>query len=61
LLPPLSLLKKAPLTKLLPFRLTLFLLLQKNLLKKAQTKLKLLSSRLLKMYAAEICGVFFYP
>ena len=54
-------LKKASLTKLLPFRLTPFLLQQKNPLRKAQKRLNLISFRLLKMYAAEICGVFFYP
>ena len=59
--PLLSLLKKASLTKLLPFRLTPFLLQQKNPLRKAQKRLNLISFRLLKMYAAEICGVFFYP
>ena len=47
--------------KLLPFRLTPFLLQQKNPLRKAQKRLNLISFRLLKMYAAEICGVFFYP
>ena len=53
--------KKAPLTKLLPFRLMPFLPLLKNPQRKAQKRLNLLSFKLLKMYAAEVCGVFFYP
>lgn len=56
-----ALLKKAPLTKLLPFRLMPFLPLLKNPQRKAQKRLNLLSFKLLKMYAAEVCGVFFYP
>ena len=46
-------------TKLLPFRLMPFLPLLKNPQRKAQKRLNLLSFKLLKMYAAEVCGVFF--
>jgi len=38
-----------------------FLPLLKNPQRKAQKRLNLLSFKLLKMYAAEVCGVFFYP
>ena len=49
----------AVLKKLLPFRLMPFLPLLKNPQRKAQKRLNLLSFKLLKMYAAEVCGVFF--
>ncbi len=53
--------KNPPCHTPLPSRLMPSLPLLKNPQRKAQKRLNLLSFKLLKMYAAEVCGVFFYP